>query len=240
MRTEYITSNTSSSRWCLRILPLCLLLLGGCSAIAPIGQEPVATTQAAEKSAGEVTEVTPEAARPVNPYLQNRKAVPAAVEKRFASAIAAMDEEKWSQAEAILLELTVDYPQLSGAHLNLGICYRQLSKHDLAEDYFKQSIKANANNLEAYNWLALVKREQGEFKAAEQLYRQALAIWPDHAASHYNLGILCELYFGDLQRAHQHYMSYQKLQTEPNRRVAGWLKDLQRRIQALAENEVTP
>ena len=171
-----------------------------------------------------------------NPYLENRKPIPAKAEKRFAAALAAMDAGQWQQAESPLLQLTIDYPDFSGAHLNLAICYRHLGKSKQAEDYFLQSISANGNNLNAYNWLALIKREQGDFQEADKLYQQALGIWPDHADSHYNLAILCELYLGDLQRARQHFMAYQKLQPQEDKQVAGWIKDLQRRINALAKN----
>ncbi|MGS2722961.1 tetratricopeptide repeat protein [Porticoccus sp. GXU_MW_L64] len=210
-------------------------LLASCGSLPVVVEKPQNVSDPVAENAQQAAEV-----RLPNPYLQKRQSVPAAAQKRFNKALELMDARQWKQAEEPLLQITIDYPKLSGAYLNLGICYRQLGEHKLAQDYFAESIRANANNLEAYNWLALVKRENGEFAEAKTLYERALTLWPDHAKSHYNLGVLNELYLGDLQSASHHFGQYQKLLPEPDKRVAGWIKDLQRRINALAENKVTP
>ena len=215
------------------------VFLCGCSSLPLIGEKQEQNS-APEIAVAEAHTVEALEARPENPYLQNRKSIPSVAHKRFNTALDFMDAQQWQKAEEPLLQLTIDYPKLSGAHLNLGICYRNLGKAKLAEDYFTESIRANPNNLEAYNWLALVKRENGEFADAKALYEKALAVWPDHSNSHYNLAVLNELYLGDLQSARHHFAQYQKLLPEPDKRVAGWIKDLQRRINALAENKVTP
>ncbi|UTW46091.1 tetratricopeptide repeat protein [bacterium SCSIO 12696] len=207
------------------------LLSGGDQAETVVENEPEESKQAVADEQSQAS---------INPYLENRKSIPAAAQKRFAQALAAMDNGQWQQAEEPLLQITIDYPKLSGAYLNLGICYRHMGKPKLAEDYFMESIRANANNLDAYNWLALTKREGGDFKAAENLYQQALAVWPDHPESHYNLAVLSELYMGNLEQARHHFSQHQKLLTEPDKRIAAWIKDLQRRINALADNGATP
>ncbi|MCV6604174.1 MAG: tetratricopeptide repeat protein [Porticoccaceae bacterium] len=217
------------------------LLLTSCGSIPLLSDnsEPEKVVEQVAES-GEQAVAEPQDIVPPNPYMESKKSVPAAAQKRFDQALAAMDKQQWQKAEQPLLQMTIDYPELSGAHLNLGICYRQLGKEKLAEDYFTESVRVNPDNLEAYNWLALVKREQGDFADAKVLYEKALAVWPYHPESHYNLGVLNELYLGDLQRARHHFAQYQKLLPEPDKRVAGWIKDLQRRIKALAENKVTP
>ncbi|MDM3872239.1 tetratricopeptide repeat protein [Porticoccus sp. W117] len=225
----------------LAITPLFgMLFMSGCGSLPLIGEKtPSEEPEQAVASSEQVVE-QPAEVLPPNPYLQSRKSVPTAAQKRFATALEFMDSGEWQKAEQPLLQITIDYPQLSGAHLNLGICYRQLGKEQLAQDYFTESIRVNPSNLSAYNLLALVKREQGAFAEAKALYEKALAVWPYHPESHYNLGVLNELYLGDLQSASHHFGQYQKLLPEPDKRVAGWIKDLQRRINALAENKVAP
>jgi tetratricopeptide (TPR) repeat protein len=169
-----------------------------------------------------------------NPYLLERQAVPKRAQLAFEQAVGAMRTVEWKAAEQSLLELTEAYPDLSGPWLNLGIVYLRTAETDRAASAFASAINANSNNLDAYNQLAALKRSKGDFAAAQRLYQRALAIWPEHADSHLNLGMLYDIYMGQFEQAALHYRAYQALQDEPDRRVAGWLMDLNRRPQMLA------
>lgn len=136
------------------------------------------------------------------------------------------------QAENLLTRVTTQYPNLSGAYLNLGLVYQAKGELDKAEQALNQAVAANANNLDAYNQLGILKREAGDFAAAEEQYKKALAIWPFHPASHRNLGILYDLYMGKSEQALQHYQAYQQLLPEPDKLVNGWIVDLERRLGA--------
>ena len=52
----------------------------------------------------------------------------------------------------------------------------------------------------------------------------------DHWAAWTNLGILYELYLGKLPEALEYYRTYQSMLSEPDRRVQGWVMDLERRL----------
>ena len=45
-----------------------------------------------------------------------------------------------------------------------------------------------------------------------------------------NLGILFDLYLQDLEQALAHYRRYQELMSEENEQVAGWIVDIERRL----------
>lgn len=211
---------------------LLVLQLTGCSSSPTTMEDELAmVTQGANQGPVAVS---------LNPYKANQDIVPKRVQAEFDKAVAAMRIKNWQQAEASLLRLSVDYPQFSGPWLNLGITYLSSNQLDKAEAAFRQAITVNSNNLEAYNQLAALKRSAGDFVAAEALYQQALAIWPQHAPSHLNLGVLYDLYMGNLDRAASHYQAYQGLQAEPDRRVAGWLMDMQRRPMVVAQAKVDP
>ena len=76
-------------------------------------------------------------------------------------------------------------------------------------------------------------RSQGKFSEAKQAYQKALRIDPQYSKAHYNLGVLAELYLQDLSLALTHFQLYQSLQREPERMVGNWIKDLNRRVEAL-------
>ncbi|MEX1031865.1 MAG: tetratricopeptide repeat protein [Cellvibrionaceae bacterium] len=175
-----------------------------------------------------------------NPYLAQAPNVPAAARSAFERAVNAMQAERWRDAEILLQQLTINYPQLSGPHLNLGIVYRRQGKLELAEQAFAKAIEVNSLNLDAYNQLALVNREAGNFETAEKYYRAALEVWPKHAPSHRNLGILYDLYMGQLEKALRHFEIYQYLQSEEDRRITGWIIDINRRINDSSQAGVQP
>jgi tetratricopeptide (TPR) repeat protein len=85
-----------------------------------------------------------------------------------------------------------------------------------------------------FNREAIGLREQGEFDAAEGVYLAALNVEQDDALTHYNLGILYDLYLGIPDRAIRHYRRYQAAVDGEDRRVAGWIADLERRHMQVA------
>ena len=177
---------------------------------------------------------TSEFVQSTNPYLLARKSVAAAAVKRFDLAVEAMGREDWLAAQEHLVWLTKEYPNYSGPHLNLALTYLQTDKPQEAEASFRGAIVANPKNVDAYNQLAILLREQGRFDAAETQYRAALAVWPDHPDSHRNLGILYDLYMGRLEDALRHYHAYQRLHNAPDRAIAGWIVDIERRLNQIA------
>ena len=146
-----------------------------------------------------------------------------------------MQKQNLQKAEVLLQGITTDYPGLSGTWLNLGIVYRETKRPAQAEDSFLKAIAVNGYNLDAYNQLAVLKREQGDFASAESLYLKALDIWPQHRDSHRNLGILYDLYLGQFDKALFHFETYQQLMEKPDKRVNGWIVDLKRRQQNVAK-----
>lgn len=167
-----------------------------------------------------------------NPYLTHQKTPSSQAQADFELALQAMQSQDWQTAKTLLERMTQTYPSLSGPYVNLGLVHRQLHQQDKAIEAFTLAIAVNSLNSEAYNQLAILHREQGQFALAEQSYLQALEVWPHNPVVHRNLGILYDLYMGRFDDALRHYRLSQKVATEPERRVTGWIVDLQRRISA--------
>lgn len=206
-------------------------LLAGC-ATAPETDAPTELVDASEAAA---PSALPEGPVTPNPYEQMDVSVSAEARAAFDRAIEAMQSEQWDQAEQRLLAMTEQYPVLSGPWVNLGKVYAKTERPDEAVVALEKALELNPNNLDAYNHLALLKREAGEFDQAEAHYRQALEVWPFHARTHLNLGVLLDLYLGRGKEALLHYRAYQQRQEEMDRQVAGWIVDLERRLAAEGE-----
>ena len=148
----------------------------------------------------------------------------------FARAIAAIEAQRWPEAEPLLRKVTSDQPDLAGPWINLAQVYVATEQLDDARLALSQAINANPNHCVARNQLGVLSRQAGDFAAAEQHYKRCLSNEPDNETVVLNLGILYELYLGRLPEALAAYRQYQDLSDTEDRKVKGWVMDLERRL----------
>jgi len=192
----------------------------------PMDSRVVLTAESIDSSA-------PQAPPSLNPYLSQRpNSISSSAQSLFDAAIQSLERNKLAAAESQFTQLSQEHPTLSGPWLNLGLIHQRTDRPESAQAHFERALAANKANLDAYNQLGILLREQGKFTDAEQQYRKALSVWPDHPASHRNLGILYDLYLGRLESALKHYERAQIL--EPQKPVRGWIADIKRRISTAA------
>lgn len=210
------------------ILMSLLGLLVACSSTAP--NKPEKKPTEGEVAATPGVSILPAGPATPNPYLQNKPALDRATVQLFNAATFSMRNKQWAQAEAQLQKVLETNPTLSGAHLNLGLVYLQQQEKKRAGQAFNAAINANHTNLDAYNQLAILERESGNFAAAETHYKKALSVWPYHADSHKNIAILYDLYLGKSAEALPHYEAYLQLMGGADKQAKSWIVDLQRRL----------
>ncbi len=148
----------------------------------------------------------------------------------FQEALVAIQEGRVLAAEVLLWEVTATQPELAGPWVNLGQVYVSLERFEDARLAFKNAIKANPRSCHAYNQLGVLSRRFGDFRGAEELYQACLMQMPEFKDAYLNLGILYELYLGKLPEALAAYRQYQLLSQQPDRKVLGWVMDLERRL----------
>lgn len=95
---------------------------------------------------------------------------------------------------------------------------------------YREAFKLNPGNALTANNLALLLREQGRFAEAVAVLEEGLERSPGTAELHYNLAIISELYLLDLGTALEHYRRYRELADPEGKLVAGWIADLERRL----------
>lgn len=223
-----------------RVLMGCMMVsacLTGCSTAPTVEPQvhPIADEQAQASTPAAPTPETPVKRTPSpNPYDQQAEPSNPNVRALSDKAISNMAKQQWVKAEPLLLQAIALAPNYSGLYYNLGRVYQNLNRPEDAATQYQNAIALNKNNIYAYNALAQLKRENGAFEEAETAYLQALAVWPDHAASHKNLGILYDLYVGKLPQALAQYQEFQALQETPDRLVGAWIVDLERRLASAA------
>lgn len=100
-----------------------------------------------------------------------------------------------------------------------------------ALERYREAFAMDPGNAMTANNLALLLREEGRFREARDLLREGLEHSPDTAELHYNLAVISELYLLDLETALDHYQRYREITGEEDKRVAGWIADLERRLE---------
>jgi Flp pilus assembly protein TadD len=155
--------------------------------------------------------------------------IPAQAASEFKIAISLMNQNKLAEALKAFEAMSQAYPDLSGPFANMGVIHSRQGNWEKARDALTLSVEKNKQNIKALNQLGLAHRHLGEFKEAEKAYLQAIQFAPGSSQSYLNLGILYDIYMGQFVKASNYYEKYQSLQNEPDRQVAGWIVDINRR-----------
>ena len=149
-------------------------------------------------------------------------------QQQFDEALKLLDEKHYEQAVNILNQLVKEESRFAAPFVNLGMAYKRMGDPAKAEENLRRAVDIDLGNAQANNELGMLYRKQGRFADARKAYENALADHPDYLPALQNLGILCDLYMGDLECALNQYEKY--LDIEDNKNIKIWITDLKRRM----------
>lgn len=110
------------------------------------------------------------------------------ISKTLQSAVSLHQSGRLAEAQLLYQQILQRNPRQSDALHFLGVLAFQSGDHNQAINFINQAIKVDpAKPLYFYNQ-GLVFRSQGDFIAAANSYRRAIALKPDYSEAYYNLG----------------------------------------------------
>ena len=150
------------------------------------------------------------------------------VREKFTRAIGLLEQQQTEAGIALLEEVTQAAPDLTAAHIDLGIARARAGDLERAKASLERALALDPGHPVAHNELGIVERRMGDFAAARASYEKALALYPEFHFARRNLAILCDLYLADTSCAIEHYGVY--IQAAPDDEDAAiWIADLRSR-----------
>jgi Flp pilus assembly protein TadD len=147
----------------------------------------------------------------------------------FESAVQLLEREEYESGISLLLQVTEAAPDVTAAHIDLGIAYGRVNDLERAEASMKRALELNPRHPVAHNELGILYRRSGRFKKARKSYEKALDAYPDFHFARRNLAILCDVYLSDTKCALEHYELYTEAVPDDGA-AAMWKVDLSNRV----------
>ena len=231
MRTR---NNTRALKTICRCLPwLALVLALGCSPgvrrTETVDETTAAPTTPTANELVEKVAALSEVAQDAGGFTVTQQVVVTdEVRAGYEAAVGMLEEARYESAINLLLDVTGQAPEVTAAHIALGVAYARTDELDLAEASLRTALEQNPQHPVAHNELGLVQRRKGQFAESRTSYEAALARFADFHYAHRNLAILCDLYLGDHACALEHYEAYSRMVPEDVQAVK-WITDLRYR-----------
>ena len=147
----------------------------------------------------------------------------------FERAVLLLQQGQYDDGIALLVTVTKEAPDVTSAHIDLAIAYRQTDELERAEASIKKALELSPRHPVAHNELGILYRKTGRFGDARKSYERALNFQPDFHFARRNLAILCDVYLLDLRCALENYELYAKAVPQDGA-AAIWIADLQNRM----------
>ena len=143
----------------------------------------------------------------------------------YEGAIEALSLDRLANAEYSLNKLIKKHPDHFGINLNLAILHFKNKDTVIAQEYIDNAKKIDKRSPALNNLIGLIAVENKEFELARDSYEYAIKQNKNFANAHYNLALLNDIYFQNIQSAYDSYLTYLKLNPD-DETVKDWVEQL--------------
>lgn len=200
------------TRWAVWLLLVTSALLSACTQ-TPTGPEPGAGRDHTHQPLSEV---------------QQRQA------DRAATRAATGDYDAAADILAQLIEQRPHHPEIWA---NLATLYHRLEKSELRDQALARARELNPDSIPALNLSGILALNADQPQSAERLFKRIVALDTEYPDAHYNLALIYDTYYQDLERAIDHYQKYLALIDEPDDATTAWLEQLKNALKRQQHRE---
>ena len=150
----------------------------------------------------------------------------------MSAAISALNDGKLMVAKTLLLGLTQRYPLAGKPWVNVGLISFRRGDLDHAQQAAERALELQPEIAVADYLLGLIAHQRNDAPKALEHYLAALEKDQQHANSHYNLALLYDTYYQDLENAIFHYRRYLELNAneDEDEVTLSWVKELESQL----------
>ena len=115
-------------------------------------------------------------------------------------------------------------------HNNIGILKYKMGDFKGAMDEFNKALEKGGENIEVLYYQAQTLLMLEEYENALNVYKKIAAKYPTDPEPYINMGIICEIYLGDMAKAYDNYNAYIKNGGEETKDVESWIEVVKARM----------
>jgi protein O-GlcNAc transferase len=116
-----------------------------------------------------------------------------------------------NDAENAFLQSVKLNPNFISPHINLGICYEMLSKHQKSIEHNLKAIELDPRDIKPYNNLANLYKNKTRIEESLQCYRKVLEIEPNHTTAYSNLLLSLHYHVYDKKEVFEEHKKYAQI-----------------------------
>lgn len=116
-----------------------------------------------------------------------------------------------ADAENAFLQAVKLNPNFISPHINLGICYEMLSKHQKSIEHNLRAIEIDPNDIKPYNNLANLYKNKTNIEESLRCYRKVLELEPNHTTAYSNLLLSLHYHIYDKKEVFEEHKKYAEL-----------------------------
>ncbi len=150
----------------------------------------------------------------------------------YKNAIIALNNNERDKAELLFTKMSVLQPDFAGSWANLGLISIQKGDLQVAKKHVQTALSKNPKMPQSWNLSGYLALQNGNIQVAEKYYKKAISISPTYALAHYNLALLYDIYFQDIEKAVHHYQQYLSNIEAKDKETEDWLDGLKATLEA--------
>ncbi len=147
--------------------------------------------------------------------------------REYYQALDALKENNFSTAEKLLKEISAKDASSAPIFANLALTYYKLQQYEPAQAAITSALTIDNASAEIENLAGLIAIEMKKYKSAEDHFKKAIAINNGFSNAHYNIALLYDIYYQDIEKAFIHYNRYLSLVGNNDEETKDWVDQLQ-------------